>query len=113
MIDWLSVPEFASRLGVRDAHVRELLRERHIVGVRRGENNAVAVPAQFLVEIEGAVQVVPTLRGTITVLADAGLDDDQILEWLVSESAELGESPLDALRSGKRAHVRRVAQTLG
>src|SRR6187399_1986099 len=49
MTDWLSVPEFAARLGLRDSDVRELLRERHIVAMRRGSNNAVSLPADFII----------------------------------------------------------------
>ena len=112
MTDWLSVPEFADRLGVKASHVRELLRERHLVATRTGANKAVSLPADFLIETDEGVGIVPTLRGTITVLADAGLDDDAVVAWLLAEEAELGMSPIAALRAGQRAHVRRIAQTL-
>nr|PZM97754.1 MAG: transcriptional regulator [Actinomycetota bacterium] len=112
MSEWLSVPEFAERLGVKDSHVRELLRERQIVATRTGPNNALSLPSDFIVEIEGKPEILPTLRGTITLLADAGLDDDAITQWLLDTEEELGTSPLAALRDGKRAHVRRIAQTL-
>ena len=110
MTDWLSVPEFAARLGLRDSDVRELLRERHIVAMRRGSNNAVSLPADFIIDAEQGAIVVATLRGTITVLADSGLGDEAILEWLIAENDELGMSPLAALREGRRAQVRRIAQ---
>ena len=45
-------------------------------------------------------------------MPDAGLNDAEIVAWLIEEDGELGQSPLDALRSGKKAHVRRIAQTL-
>jgi excisionase family DNA binding protein len=128
MTAWLSVPEFAERLGVKPSHVRELLREGHLVATRTGPNNAVAIPADFLVEVPtGAdapgetgdevevgptVEILPTLRGTLTVLSDAGLDDAAIIDWLLTADEELGMSPLAALREGRRAHVRRIAQTL-
>lgn len=112
MTAWLSVPEFAARLSVRDSQVRELLRERQIVGQRRGENNALSIPEDFIVEGENGPEVLGWLRGTITVLTDAGFSDDEIVSWLLDEHDELGESPLAALRSGKRAHVRRIAQSI-
>lgn len=112
MTEWLSVPEFADRLGIKASQVRELLRERHIVATRQGPNNAVSLPADFLIEGDNGIEVLPTLRGTVTVLADAGLSDDEIVAWLLEEHEELGASPLAALRDGKRAHVRRVAQSL-
>lgn len=112
MTAWLSVPEFAAALGIKDSQVRELIRERHIVATRRGANAAVSLPADFVVDLEDGPAILPTLRGTITVLADAGLDDDAIVVWLLTHDDELDATPLDALRSGKRAPVRRIAQTL-
>jgi excisionase family DNA binding protein len=112
MTSWLSVPEFADRMGVKASHVREMLRERHIVASRSGANNALSIPADFLIDTDHGVEIVPTLRGTITVLADAGLDDASVISWLLDEEPELGMSPLAALREGRRAHVRRIAQTL-
>lgn len=111
MTEWLSVPEFARLLNVRDSQVRELLRERHIVGARRGENNALSIPDDFVaIDPDGEPTILGTLRGTITVLADAGLDDSEIAHWLVAPNAELGQSPVDALKAGVRAPVRRAAQ---
>ncbi len=110
--EWLSVPECAEVLGVPLSRVREMLRERYLVAVRRGENNAVYLPAGQIIDGDDGPEVLATVRGTIIVLADAGLSDDVIVEWLMSVKEELGESPLDALRSGKRAPVRRLAQTV-
>lgn len=120
MTAWLSVPEFADRLGVKPSHVRELLRERHLVAARTGPNDAISIPEEFLVARDAATEsepgaaheILPTLRGTLTVLADAGLDDSAIIEWLLAHNEELGTSPLAALREGRRAPVRRIAQTL-
>lgn len=94
------------------SRVREMLRERYLVAVRRGENNAVYLPAGQIIDGDDGPEVLATVRGTIIVLADAGLSDDVIVEWLTSVNDELGQSPLDALRSGKRAPVRRLAQTV-
>jgi len=46
------------------------------------------------------------------MLGDAGLDDDEAMAWMLDEHPELGASPIETLRSGSRAHVRRVAQVL-
>ncbi len=108
----MTVPECAEMLGVPLSRVRELLRERHLISVRRGENNAVYLPAGQIVEGENGPEVLATVRGTIILLGDAGLSDAAAVEWLLEEHDELGESPLEALRSGKRAHVRRLAQSV-
>lgn len=110
--EWLSVPECAEKLGVPLSRVREYLRERYLIAVRRGDNKALYLPAGQITEGPNGPEILATVRGTITVLADAGLSDDVIVEWLTTESEELGQTPLEALRSGKRAPVRRLAQTV-
>jgi len=107
---WLTLPDVAERLGVAVTRVRELIRERQLLAVRREEDGVLQMPAAFLIDGESGETAIPTLRGTIIVLADAGMDVDGIMRWLLSENDELGEAPVDALRSGKKASVRRVAQ---
>lgn len=110
--EWLTVPDFADRLGVTASEVREMLREGSLASERRGERNTVQIPAGFIVDGEHGPEVLPTLKGTLTVLRDAGMKDEAAIEWLLADEPELGTSPLGALRDGKRAHVRRIAQTL-
>ncbi len=107
---WLSVPEFAEELGTTAAHIRELLRERALVAVRRGDAQAWYLPAAFIQDEPSGRRVLPTLRGTITVLADGGWTDQEIVGWLLEISDELGQTPLAAMREGHRAPVRRAAQ---
>ncbi|MFW7415288.1 Rv2175c family DNA-binding protein [Demequina sp. SO4-18] len=108
---WLPVPDFADRLGITAARVRELLRERALVATRRGDSQAWHLPEGFIDDAAAdGPRVLPTLRGTITVLADGGFSDDEILEWLLETSEELGATPLEAMREGRRAPVRRAAQ---
>ena len=109
--DWMSVPDCAEALGVPLSRVRELIKDRHLVATRRGENNAVYLPAGQIVDGDDGPRVLATVRGTVLVLADTGMRDDDIIEWLTSDHEELEGSPLDALRAGQRAHVRRLAQT--
>ncbi|WNM25692.1 Rv2175c family DNA-binding protein [Demequina capsici] len=111
-VEWLSIPEFASRISVRDARVRDLLRDRALIAVRRGENSALMLPADFIVPGDHAPHVLATLKGTLTVLFDAGFDDDAAMEWLFTFAEELGATPMAALREGQRAPVRRLAQAL-
>jgi excisionase family DNA binding protein len=109
--EWLTVPECAEALGVSLSRVRELIKDRSIVSQRRGENNAVYIPAGQIMQGDGGPHVLATVHGTVLVLADAGFGDDDIVEWLLSPHEQLEGSPLDALRAGQRAHVRRLAQT--
>lgn len=111
-MSWLSVPEFGDRLGVPASDVRDMLRTGAVVAVRRGANDAWHLPAGFIEDHEGHARVLPTLVGTLTVLRDNGLKDDEIVDWLLADNDELGMTPLEALREGRRAPVRRAAQTL-
>lgn len=111
-IEWLTVPGFADALGVTASDVREMLRLRSIVAVRRGDNDAWHIPAGFIAEQDGRPRVLSTLPGTLTLLADVGFTDEETVAWLTSPSEELGMTPLAALREGRRAPVRRAAQAL-
>ncbi|MDN4474585.1 Rv2175c family DNA-binding protein [Demequina sp. SYSU T00192] len=111
-VAWLTVPDFADQLGTTPSEVREMLREGHLFAVRRGERQTLQIPADVLVDGEAGPEVIATLRGTLTLLRDAGMDDAECADWLLAEEPELGMTPLEALRQGRRAHVRRVAQAL-
>ncbi|WP_147917303.1 Rv2175c family DNA-binding protein [Ruania zhangjianzhongii] len=112
--NWLSLPEVAEATDLQLRTVRGYLRDRVLVATRRGENNALAVPEGFLVpgEETGTLIVLPSLRGTITMLADSGYGDDEIVDWLLRENDELGATPLANLRDGRTHAVRRAAQAL-
>lgn len=106
---WLAVPDIIELTGARFTVVKAWLQDRELVGLRRGPNNAVMVPAAFLTE-QGPVK---NLRGTITVLADSGLTDEEIIEWLHRPDDSLpGGSAIEALRLGVKTEVRRRAQEL-
>lgn len=66
------------------------------------------VPALFL--RDGAP--LSELHGTAVMLSDWGFTDDEIVNWLLAPEESLGTTPIDALRNGRRAEVRRVAQAL-
>jgi hypothetical protein len=110
--EWLTLPDLAETLDIEVGKARGLVRDRYVVGIKRGDRKTFQVPARFVLpEVDGRPGVLPTLRGTVIVLSDAGFDDEEILEWLFTPNDELGELPVDALINGKRAAVRRVAQT--
>lgn len=109
---WLSVPQAAQRLGVRDRDVRSMMREKVLVGVRRDGGRGPQIPAATIVEIDGAAQPLPSLHGTLVTLADCGLDESESVEWLTSPQDELGTTPLEALLSGRTRAVRQVARML-
>jgi hypothetical protein len=107
---WLTLPEVAERLGLPLSRVRELVRDRYLLAIPRDGDGVKQVPESFLVEGQSGMEVVPTLRGTFFVLSDAGLEDDEVMRWMLSDNDELGDTPIGALRAGRKALVRRVAQ---
>jgi hypothetical protein len=109
---WLTIPEFAEALGLEPGDVRDKLRQRKIIAIRHGENNAWRIPAGFIIPGDVAPHIIPTLRGTVILLGDAGFTDEEAIEWLMAPAEELGMTPLESLRLGQRAPVRRLAQAL-
>ncbi len=109
-VEWLSLPEVAERLGCKLSLVRRMLAEGQLLAARRGDNHALSVPSVLL----GPDGPLPDLPGTVTVLADNGLRDEEALDWLFTEDPSLvGGSPVAALLAGHKTEVRRRAQALG
>jgi hypothetical protein len=106
--DWLTLPDVAERLGIDVSRVRNLIRDRQLLAVRRGANQTLQVPAAMIKD----GQVVKGLPGTLTVLADAGFDDEAALRWLFREDESLPGAPITALREDRGTEVRRRAQAL-
>lgn len=108
--EWLTVPDLAERLGLALSAARGLIADRELVATRIGERRVVAVPAKFVDEAGPR----PELKGTFTVLADGGMDDDDIIEWLFTPDPTLPVegAPIDALRAGHKTEIRRRAQEL-
>ncbi|WP_413785780.1 Rv2175c family DNA-binding protein [Intrasporangium zincisolvens] len=106
----MTVPDVAERLGVPLSQVRRLIADREVIAVRVGERRVTSVPAKFIDETGPR----PELRGTFTVLADGGMDDDEIIEWLFTPDPTLPVegAPIDALRAGHKTEIRRRAQEL-
>jgi hypothetical protein len=105
---WLTVPELVDVLGVPQGRVRRLIEDYSLLAAR--VDGVLKVPADFVKDGEPLSE----LRGTVIVLHDAGFSDDEAMNWLLTESELLGAvAPIDALRAGRKAEVRRVAQALG
>ncbi len=104
--EWRSLPEVAEELGSDVAKVRQLLRERKLLAVRR--DGVLRVPAAFVQD----GSVLKGLPGALTVLADAGFSDDEALRWLFTPDDSLPGSPVQALSENRGTEVKRRAQAL-
>lgn len=104
--DWLTIPDLVELLDEPLGRVRRLIDENYLVGSRR--DGVFKVPAVFLAE----GRPLPSLRGTIIVLHDAGFDPDETIDWLLTPEDTIGVAPIEALLAGRKSEVRRVAATL-
>lgn len=104
--DFYTVPEVADILSLGITRVRRLIEEKtlgaiYIDGVLR-------IPKSFIKDGE----VFGPLKGTLILLEDAGFDAGEATEWMITSEPSLGAKPIDALRAGRKAEVRRIAQAL-
>lgn len=105
--DWLTLPEVANRLGIPVSRVRQLLRDRKLLAMRRTDGT-LSVPAAFLAD----GQVLRGLHGTLTLLLDCGFDDPEALRWLFTADETLPGTPIEAMTQRRGTEVNRRAQAL-
>jgi uncharacterized protein len=105
--EWLSLPDVADQLGIQVGRVKQLLRDRKLLAVKRPEGTQ-AVPAAFL----DGNQIVKGLCGTLTLLYDCGFDEPDVLRWLFTADDSLPGTPIEALARHRHTEVNRRAQAL-
>lgn len=104
--EWFSIPDLVDLLDLSPSRVHRLLEDKQLLAIKR--DRVLSVPRDFLVDDEPLVH----LRGTLFLLEDAGFTEPEAMEWLLTEDDVLGAAPIDALRSGRKTEVRRIAQAL-
>jgi hypothetical protein len=105
-VRWLTIPDLTELLGLKVSQVRRLIEDRALLA--RRVDGVWRVPELFIRDTEPLGE----LRGTIIVLSDSGFSDDEAMDWLLGYDDILGTTPVEALRAGRKAEVRRVAQAL-
>ena len=103
---WLSVPDVAELLDIPLGRVHRLIEDHTLIAIRR--DGVVKIPAEILVDGEP----LHSLKGTVSVLLDAGFSLEGACEWLYTENDSLAMTPMQALLAGRRAEIRRLAQAL-
>ncbi|MGB9377455.1 MAG: Rv2175c family DNA-binding protein [Mycobacteriales bacterium] len=101
---WLTVPDVAERLDVPVTRVRQFLRDGLLLATRI--DGVLQIPADFI----GEGAIVKGLPGTITLLRDAGHDDEEALHWLFRPDDSLPGTPIQALVENRGTEVKRRAQ---
>ncbi len=98
---YVPLPDIAIALEVGITYVHQLIRDRQLLAVR--QDGVRRVPAEFVQD--GAV--VKSLPATITLLADAGYADEEIIDWLFTadESCPGGRSTRCGRTGGPRSNA--------
>jgi hypothetical protein len=104
---WLALPDVAERLDVPITKVHQMIRERELLAVRR--DGVRQVPAELVANNT----VRKHLPGILTLLHDAGYNDDDALRWLYRPDETLPGTPAAALGGDRAREVKRRAQALG
>ncbi|MGH3517860.1 MAG: Rv2175c family DNA-binding protein [Haloechinothrix sp.] len=103
----IPLSEAADRLGVSVSKVRQILRDGHLIAIRR--DGELCLPEEFI----AGDAVVKGLAGTLTVLGDSGFEPTEMLTWLFTADDSLpGATPINALRTHHGTEVKRRAQAL-
>lgn len=104
---WLTLPDVAERLEVRVTRVRQMVRDGTLLAVRR--DGVLQVPAELVANDN----VLKHLPGVLTLLHDAGYNDEDALRWLYAADESLPGVPAEALNGPQATEVKRRAQALG
>lgn len=102
--NWLTVPDVAAALDIPVTRVHQLLRDGALLAGR--VDGVLRIPADFV----GDGVIVKGLTGTITLLRDAGYDDEAALRWLYRPDDSLPGTPVQALVENRGTEVKRRAQ---
>lgn len=106
--EWEFFPDLAEKWDIPVTRIHNMVGEGRLLAAKVGDRQARAVPALFLTEV-GPLE---SLKGTLSVLHDAGFTDEQAIRWLYTEDDTLPGRPVDALREGRKTEIRRRAQAL-
>lgn len=101
--------EAAAALGVRPRDIRTFLKEGRLLAISDDAGKQV-IPSEQFVADDGATALIPlgSLRGTIQLLNDQGLDSEEIWSWLSGHDEILEARPIDVLKEGRVHSVRRA-----
>lgn len=104
---FVPLPDLCELLDLQITKVHQLLKDRQLIETRR--DGIRTVPAEFVKD----GQVVKSLPATVTLLTDAGYNDDEIINWLFEADDSLPGRPIDALRDNRGTEIKRRAQAAG
>ncbi|WP_372451817.1 Rv2175c family DNA-binding protein [Catellatospora tritici] len=103
---WLPLPDVAERLELSIIKVHQLIKDGMLLAVRH--EGVRQVPAELVANDT----VLKHLPGVLTLLRDAGYNDEEALRWLYTPDATLPGTPAKALGGDRAREVKRRAQAV-
>ncbi|MFG1608239.1 Rv2175c family DNA-binding protein [Actinoplanes sp. NPDC049265] len=104
---WVPLPDVADKLDLSISKVNQMVRDGHLLAVRR--DGIRVVPAELVANST----VLKHLPGVLTLLRDAGYNDEEALGWLYEPDDDLDGNAARGLGGPRAREVKRRAQALG
>jgi hypothetical protein len=104
---WINLPDVSAKLGVSVSKVHQMVRDGQLLAVKR--DGVRVVPAELLAN----GTVLKHLPGVLTLLRDAGYNDEEALRWLYAPDDDLDGNAATGLGGHRAREVKRRAQALG
>jgi Rv2175c C-terminal domain of unknown function len=104
---WINLPDVSTKLGVSISKVHQMIRDGQLLAVRRDGTRV--VPAELVANDT----VLKHLPGVLTLLRDAGYNDEDALRWLYEPDETLDGNAALGLGGHRAREVKRRAQALG
>jgi hypothetical protein len=105
--EWINLPDVADKLGVSISKVHQMIRDGALLAVRR--DGVRVVPAELVANST----VLKHLPGILTLLRDAGYNDEEALRWLYEPDETVDGCGAKGLGGDRAREVKRRAQALG
>jgi Rv2175c C-terminal domain of unknown function len=104
---WVNLPDVAEKLDVSISKVHQMIRDGALLAVKR--DGVRVVPAELVANST----VLKHLPGVLTLLRDAGYNDEEALRWLYERDETLDGCGAVGLGGDRAREVKRRAQALG
>ena len=104
---WVTLPDVSAKLDVSISKVHQMIRDGQLLAVKRDGVR------QIPVELLANSTVLKHLPGVLTLLRDAGYNDEEALRWLYEPDSDLDGNAATGLGGDRAREVKRRAQALG
>ena len=104
---WVNLPDVSTKLGVSISKVHQMIRDGQLLAIKH--EGIRQVPAELVANST----VLKHLPGVLTLLRDAGYNDEEALRWLYEPDETVDGCAAKGLGGDRAREVKRRAQALG